>query len=239
MGNIFKRYEKKYLVTREQGCALQEHFLQHMEADQYGSYLVQNLYFDTENWDAIRESVAKPVYKEKMRLRCYGLPKQGTDFFLELKKKYKGIVYKRRIAIPAVSLTDKTVRDAVSAQPSQIARELEFYMKSNAVSEKVYIAYHRIALAGAEDEGLRVTFDTDICFRTDCLDFRHPYVGVPILPRNNMLMEIKTLGGMPMWMTRILSENKIYPAAFSKYGACYTDHILGQSEITRMVRYSA
>jgi SPX domain protein involved in polyphosphate accumulation len=241
MENIFKRYEKKYLVTRDQGTALQELFLRHMEADHYGSYLVQNLYFDTENWDAIRESLDKPIYKEKMRLRCYGLPKQGTDFFLELKKKYKGIVYKRRIAIPAVSLSDKTVLDAVSAEPSQIARELEFYMKSNAVSEKVYIAYRRIALAGVKDDGLRVTFDTDMCFRTDRLDFTHPYAGYSILPENNMLMEIKTLGGMPMWMTRILSESKIYPTAFSKYGVCYTDHILGQSERAAegMARYSA
>jgi SPX domain protein involved in polyphosphate accumulation len=241
MENIFKRYEKKYLVTREQGTALQELFLRHMEADRYGSYLVQNLYFDTDNWDAIRESVDKPIYKEKMRLRCYGVPQQGTDLFLELKKKYKGIVYKRRVAIPSASLSGKTVRDAVCTEPSQIARELGFYLKSNAVSEKIYIAYRRVALAGVQDDGLRVTFDTDLCFRTDRLDFTHPHVGLPILPGNDMLMEIKTLGGMPMWMVRILSESKIYPTTFSKYGVCYTEHILGQSEESadRMVKLSA
>jgi SPX domain protein involved in polyphosphate accumulation len=241
MENIFKRYEKKYLVTREQGTALQELFLRHMEEDRYGTYLVQNLYFDTDGWDAIRESVDKPFYKEKMRLRCYGVPKQGTVYFLELKKKYKGIVYKRRIAIPAASLSGNTVWDAVSAEPSQIARELEFYMKSSAVSEKVYIAYRRVALAGVQDDGLRVTFDTDLCFRTDRLDFTHPYVGFPIMPRHNMLMEIKTLGGMPMWMVRVLSECRIYPTTFSKYGVCYTEHILRQSEeITeRTVKLSA
>lgn len=241
MENIFKRYEKKYLVTRAQGAALQDIFLRHMEADRYGSYLVQNLYYDTEGWDVIRESIDKPFYKEKMRLRCYGVPKPGTDYFLELKKKYKGIVYKRRVAIPEQSLSGRAVRDSVSEEPSQIARELEFYMKSNAVSERIYIAYHRAALAGINDAGLRVTFDTDMCFRTDRLDFTHPYIGFPILPGNTMLMEIKTLGGMPMWMVRVLNEGNIYPTTFSKYGVCYTNHILGQSEgaTERMVKLSA
>ena len=239
MQSIFKRYEKKYLITREQGATLQELFSRHMTPDSYGFYLVQNLYFDTRNWDVIRESVEKPAYKEKMRLRCYGVPGADSDYFLELKKKYKGVVYKRRITIPARTLGKYSVRDAVSRQDTQIAHELDFYLKANDVSEKVYIAYQRTALAGVADEGLRVTFDTDMRFRMDILDFAHPREGRLIIPEDTALMEIKTLGGMPMWMVRILSENKIYPTAFSKYGVCYTGHILKGIAIERQVKRSA
>lgn len=226
MQTIFKRYEKKYLISREQGAALQKIFSQHMAPDHFGEYLVQNLYYDTENWDVIRASVEKPMYKEKMRLRCYGEPNHDTNFFLELKKKYKGVVYKRRIAIPSQPLSQKSIRDIVSAETSQISRELDFYLKINEVSEKIYIVYRRLAFAGIENEGLRVTFDTDIRFRMDDLNFSRPDTGHIILPQDTMLMEIKTLGGMPLWMAGVLSEHKIYPTAFSKFGVCYTDYIL-------------
>ncbi|MDR1691987.1 MAG: polyphosphate polymerase domain-containing protein [Oscillospiraceae bacterium] len=230
---IFQRYETKYLVTRKQGAALRDVFLRYMEPDRYGAYLVQNLYYDTEGWDVIRASVDKPFYKEKLRLRCYG--PHGTDLFLELKKKFDGIVYKRRIALPESA----SVRDAVAANPAQIARELEFYLKANDVSEKIYLAYNRTAITG--EQGLRVTFDTDIRFRTDRLDFKPPYEGIPILPGDRMLIEIKTLGGAPIWMARALSEHHVYPTPFSKVGTCYINYILGRPAPSekRLVELSA
>jgi len=230
MQSIFKRYEKKYLITQEQGAALRDICSRHMKPDKYGEYLVQNIYYDTENWDVIRFSIEKPFFKEKMRLRCYGLSCEESDLFLELKKKYNGVVYKRRLAIPVKSLSGRTVGDIVSGGSSQISRELDFYMKANAIRERIYISYMRTAFTDKKDDGLRVTFDTDLAFRLDCLDFSYPGSGQSILPDDKMLMEIKTLGGIPLWMTAALCENKIYPAAFSKYGACYTDHILRQSE---------
>ena len=228
MQSIFKRYEKKYLITEKQRDALQKTISEYMTLDQYGAYLVQNLYYDTENWDVIMASLEKPAYKEKMRLRCYGEAAGNSEFFLELKKKYKGVVYKRRIAIQAQSLINNSVRGIVSATPSQISKELDFYLQSNAVSEKIYISYQRVAFAGIEDPELRVTFDTDICFRLDNLTFSNPHVGQSVLPEGKMLMEIKALGGMPIWMTGILSENEIFPTTFSKFGVCYTDYIYKQ-----------
>ena len=229
MQSIFKRFEDKYHLTREQGASIQEAIAQHMKPDEYGEYLVQNLYYDTDNWDVIRASLEKPVYKEKLRLRCYGVPDQDTNLFLELKKKYRGIVYKRRIAVPmtAFSQGTGTIRDIVSGKSSQISRELDFYMKNNAVYEKIYISYMRSAFAGIEeDKGLRITLDTDVCYRLDRLNYSTPGDGCyKVLPQDKTLMEIKTLGGMPLWLSHVLCENKIYPTSFSKYGACYIDHI--------------
>ena len=239
MQSIFKRYENKYLITLEQGAALQGFLPRHMEPDRFGEYLVQNLYYDTENWNVIRASIEKPLYKEKMRLRCYDMPKQEANVFLELKKKHMDIVYKRRIAIPFQSLSRRSVRDIVSGETSQISRELDFYLRSNAVSEKVYISYLRTAFSGTEDAGLRVTFDTDVRFRMDDLHFLRPGKGHCILPQDKMLIEIKALGGMPLWMSRALSEYAIYPTAFSKFGVCYTGYIFGHSSEERTVRISA
>ena len=225
MQSIFKRYEKKYIITKEQSIQLQKAISQYMTQDQYGEYLVQNLYYDTENWDIIRASIEKPLYKEKMRLRCYGESSGESKFYLELKKKYKGVVYKRRIAIPAQSLIGNSVQAAITETPSQISRELDFYMRSNGVSEKIYIAYQRLAFAGIADEGLRVTFDADVRFRLDDLSFSNSTAGQYILPDGEILMEVKALGGMPLWVANALSENGVFPTSFSKFGTCYTDYI--------------
>ena len=228
MQGIFKRYEKKYLITRAQNTVIKKTLSQYMIPDNYGEYLVQNLYYDTENWDVIRASIEKPSYKEKMRLRCYGELTGESKLYLELKKKYKGVVYKRRISIPAQSLIGSSVSGIVSEASSQISRELDFYMQTSGVSEKIYIAYQRIAFAGIEDEGLRVTFDSDVHFRLDNLSFSNSVSGQRILPDDKILMEIKALGGMPLWMASALSENGIFPTSFSKFGTCYTDYIYKQ-----------
>jgi len=239
MQSIFKRYEKKYLITPGQGAVLRDMCSRYMTPDKFGEYLVQNVYYDTENWDIIRFSLEKPLYKEKLRLRCYDETREDGELFLELKKKYKGVVYKRRLAIPMKSLSGRTVRDIVSAGSSQISRELDFYMKANAVRERIYISYRRTAFACKKDNGLRITFDTDLAFRLDCLDFSSPGSGHDILPDNKMLMEIKTLGGIPLWMTAALCGNGIFPIAFSKYGACYTGFILNQAGTGREAKISA
>ena len=239
MQNIFKRYEKKYLVTREQGTVFQKLLYGCMEQDRSGEYLVQNLYLDTESWDVMRTSIEKPLYKEKMRLRCYGLPDTDTDFFIELKKKYKDIVYKRRMAIPATTFYAGALREFLGEKSSQISREFDFYLSSNDVYEKIYISYLRTAYNGIENEGLRVTFDTDVRYRTDGLDFSCPEDGSLILPPNIMIMEIKTLGGIPLWMARALSEYAIYPTAYSKTGMSYKDHIVRPEGCERAVKISA
>jgi hypothetical protein len=234
MQHIFERYEEKYLVCAEQGAEFKKLILRHMEPDQYGEYLVQNLYYDTENWDVVRASTQKPLYKEKMRLRCYNMPHTNSKLFLELKKKFAGIVYKRRIAIPFTALSSRSVHDVVKEENSQIARELDFYLNQHDVFQRMYIAYRRIAFtstaqqSSTECEGLRVTFDSDIRFRLDHLDYANPDNGYGILPQGTMVMEIKTQGGVPLWMARSLAENRIFPMAFSKYGVCYSSYNVKQ-----------
>ena len=222
--NIFKRTELKYLLTEEQNAAIHKIIRGHLPQDGFGEYLVQSIYFDTPNWDVIRASIEKPRYKEKLRLRCYGVPGADSSVYLELKKKYNGVVYKRRIASPITDLHSKSPKEIAGESNSQTGRELSFYLNSNPVSEKAHISYTRTAFAGAH--GLRITFDTDLRFRADLLDYQHPQGGQAVLPEDMTVMEVKATGGMPLWLAQALSELKIFATTFSKYGAGYKKYIL-------------
>jgi SPX domain protein involved in polyphosphate accumulation len=237
MQDIFRRREKKYLITSEQGAALQKLIASHTVIDQQGEYLIQDLYFDTANWDIISKSIERPLYKEKLRLRLYGQYNSESQGFLEMKRKYEGIVYKRRIAFPLGELKDRSVREIVSEADSQISSEISYFLKTNPVSEKIHIAYKRMAYTGIEDKGLRITFDRDIAFHLCSLngnifseynsDNGRQIENHQIIEQNQMLMEIKTADAIPLWLTRALGENNIFPVSFSKFGVCYIRHISG------------
>jgi len=223
--NTFKRYEYKFILTDAQHISILKIIEQNISEDAYSNYLVQNIFFDTSDWSVIRASIERPVYKEKLRLRCYGIPDVKSTMFLELKKKYEGIVYKRRICLPMQNFMSLPAREIAAAHHSQIGRELDYYLKTHPVYERAHISYKRAAYAG--ESGLRITFDTDIRFRTDELDYEHPKGGQEILPEKLVLMEIKTPTGMPVWLTKSMSEQKIFPISFSKYGVGYKKFVLG------------
>ena len=230
MQNIFGRYEEKYLITYAQKTALLETISKHIAEDKFANYIVQNLYYDTENWDVVRNSIESPLYKEKMRLRCYGRQAYEAKLFLELKKKYKGVVYKRRAAFSNTLLSSNDVRDIMDQKSSQILRELQFYLKANSVYERIYLSYKRSAFTGVVDKDLRITFDTDIRYRIHDLEFTQPENGIPVLTPDQTIMEIKIERGMPLWLVHALGENKVYPISFSKCGTCYTDYIRKQQK---------
>lgn len=219
---IFKRYEKKYLLSSEQYNFLTDEIKKRTVPDKYGESDVCNIYFDTPDYRIIRASIQKPVYKEKLRLRCYGTPNDKSKCFLEIKKKYKGVVYKRRIMSDYLSgynfLTG--IKDEIN--PSQIKDEILYFKNFyNNLSPKMNIFYKRIALYDKDDYKVRFTFDKDIKYKTENLDLRNGISGEKIIPDNNVIMEIKTIGAMPLWTVELLNMAEIYPTSFSKYGTAY------------------
>lgn len=224
---VFKRYEKKYLLTTEKYEAVKAAIEEHMTQDIYGLHTICNLYYDTDTYELIRASIEKPVYKEKFRVRSYGIPNSDSPVFLEIKKKFKGVVYKRRIAAPlcdAMAYLNKSNPDALPR--SQILNEIDYMLDRVKPEAKVYIAYDRIAYYGNEDPNLRVTFDTNMRYRDYDLELDKGDEGKPILDEPLYLMEIKIPQVMPLWMTKILTENQVYPTSFSKYGTCYKKDML-------------
>jgi len=223
--DVFERCEKKYLLSEIQVQALMGQLTEHMKADRYGVHTIGNIYYDTDDFAIIRASIDKPLYKEKLRLRCYGAPKPDSAVFLELKKKYKGIVYKRRVEMTLAQAQRYLQTGEKPPGGGQILDEIDWFLKRYRPSPKVYIAYDRLALYGMEDPELRVTFDRNIRFRDHALDLAKGSWGTPLLASGQALIELKLCGAMPLWLAKALSEMGIYPITYSKYGVCYKNFL--------------
>lgn len=222
----FQRYEKKFLLTASQYHALLPQMKRYMKPDTYGKYTICNIYFDTPDYQLIRTSLEKPFYKEKLRLRSYGVPQQDSTVFVEIKKKCDGIVYKRRSEMTLQEAQAYLYRDIHPVLHSQIMQELDWFKARYPLHPAVYIAYDREAYSEAEpsatkDSELRVTFDTAIRFREENLTLSAGTEGTLLLPQDTVLMEVKIPGAMPLWMAQLLSRYRIYPTSFSKYGTYY------------------
>jgi len=222
----FKRYEKKYFLTPVQYKLFKEKLMEYVTEDEYPTYTLCNIYYDTDDYRLIRASLEKPMYKEKLRVRSYGVPKADGKVFVELKKKFDGVVYKRRITTSPF-LAEPFLKGIKPAEnESQITREIEYFQRFYQAKPKAFIAYDREAYQGIEDSELRITFDTNMRYRLDNLKLTAGDYGEPIIDTDEILMEIKIPGVCPLWLSRLLNEYKIYSTSFSKYGACYEKHIL-------------
>ena len=217
----FKRYEKKYLLSAEQYQALWQRLESYIEPDDYFSSTVCSIYYDDDDYTLIRHSIDKPVYKEKLRLRSYNVPKADGEAFVELKKKFKCVFYKRRIVMPYDEAMGYLTRGEKAKNESQISREIDYFLKFYNPKPATMVCYDRLAYFGIEDPEFRVTFDLNVRCRNDELDLALGDRGERIIPPDYAIMEIKTKGAMPLWLCDLLSSNKIYPTSFSKYGTYY------------------
>ncbi len=222
----FKRVEKKYMMVRSQYDKFRKLIEDYMQADEYGLGTICNLYYDTDTYELARRSIEKPVYKEKLRLRSYGVPKITDTVFLELKKKYKGVVYKRRVELPLQeaykSLQYKRFNtDGLDGQAGQIESEITYFLNQYDLYACVFLAYDRIAMFGKEDPGLRMTFDFNIRSRTYDIDLLKGDEGELLFDDGRVLLEIKVSAAYPFWLVYALEECGVYPVSFSKYGTIY------------------
>lgn len=221
----FERVEKKYLLTNAQYLLFKECISPYIEEDTYSNYTICNIYFDTENFELIRESINKPLYKEKMRLRSYGVPKTEDTVFLELKKKYDHTVYKRRISCSLKEADDFYNVGAPIKGNDQVFHEIEYFMEFHQPYPKLFLAYDRLAYRGIENSELRITFDYNIRSRTYDLNLSKGDYGTSYFEEPTYLMEIKVGSALPLWLVNVLSKMKIYPTSFSKYGNIYIKDI--------------
>lgn len=220
-GMVFERHEKKYRLTGDQYLRLRERLDGYMQEDQYGLSTICSLYLDTKDWLLASRSIQKPDYKEKIRLRSYGIPDDDTVVFLELKKKLDEVTYKRRISMTYAEAKRYINDGGPPGDQGQIFKEIDWFIKFYRPSPAILLIYKRIALNGIEDKDLRITFDSDIRFRTERLDLMQGDDGTPIIEADERIMEIKAAGAFPYWLSHMLSEQKIYPTSFSKYGIAY------------------
>lgn len=223
---VFKRYEQKYLITADQKAKLLKELAPYIAIDKYGRTTVRNLYFDTNNYRLIRHSIEKPEYKEKLRLRCYETASAESIVYAEIKKKYKSIVYKRRVGLTERAAMDWLMGKADCPIESQVTKEINYFKDFyECMQPSVFISYEREAYNSVCDKDLRITFDENILCRQTELSLCKEAYGTSVLPPDMIVMEIKSFGAIPMWLVKLLSDEKIYKTPFSKYGTAYKELI--------------
>lgn len=222
---VFNRVEKKFMLCQDKFEIIWRDLMEHMEVDAYGGHTICNLYYDTPNDELIRTSIEKPIYKEKLRLRSYGIPDHDSEVFLEIKKKYNGVVNKRRIVLGLDEAYAYLNNHKRPNRQSQILNELDYFLIHYPVEPKVYLAYERVALFGKGDSEFRVTFDTNIRARTDRLRLEAGSEGEYIIKPGNHIMEVKITNSTPLWFAKLLSKHKIVSSSFSKYGTFYKQQL--------------
>lgn len=235
---VFNRYEHKYIVKRDIFKKVTDVMDKHMEADPYNKghkpYTIANLYYDTPDDYLIRSSLQSPIYKEKLRLRAYGVPKADEKVYLEIKKKFNGIVNKRRTAMSlgeayAFAESGKAPKLKKYMNP-QVMREMEYFLKIYDLKPKLYLAYDRIAYFEKDNADLRISFDINIRSRRFNLALEKGDYGEALLSEDNVLMEIKTSLAKPLWLVNMLTEYGLKRESFSKYGTEYKN-MLGKTEV--------
>ena len=224
---VMKRYELKYLLDAEQTAFLMKRLEGHMQLDQYGRTSIASLYYDTPSYQLIRTSVEKPPFKEKIRLRSYGLATLESPVYLELKRKTEGIVYKRRVqsTIPLVEKFFAGSGDICAG--GQINREITYFRDYyGALVPACLIIYDREAFFEPGGD-LRLTIDHNPRYRVDHLDLTYSIEGIPLRPPGHTIIEIKVQEAMPLWLTKMLSDGQIYKNSFSKYGEAFRQQLTG------------
>lgn len=223
---IFKRYEIKYILSHSQKEKIQKYIQYYMREDEFGRSTICNVYYDTEDNILVRRSIEKPVYKEKLRIRSYGIATPDSIVFAELKKKYKSVVYKRRITMKESDAENYMKGKYNHDNSTQILNEIDYFMNMyQGITPKIFLSYEREAFYGKNDNDFRITFDENILWRDYDLSLCDGIYGNFILPENSILMEVKTSGAIPVWLAHFLSENKIFKTSFSKYGNAYKQKI--------------
>jgi len=223
LSQVFNRVEKKYLLDKEKYELLMEAIKDNIKPDEFEYSKICNIYYDTNNHELIRKSIEKPVYKEKVRLRSYGIPSLESKVFIEIKKKFKGIVTKRRTKLKLKEFY-KYLENGEFDETNQVLKEIDYCFKRYNLIPSIYISYERHSFCGKEDKSFRLTFDTNIKSREYDLSLEKGDYGEYLLEEGNYLMEVKAIGGMPLWLAHVLAELKIYPTSFSKYGRIYKNN---------------
>lgn len=218
---MMQRYEMKFILTKDQLVAFKNAIKGHMEVDQYGKTPIASIYYDTPDYFLIRTSIEKPAYKEKIRLRSYGLASDTSKVYLELKRKVEGMVYKRRISLDEDTAENFLNDKVTNLKDNQVSKELIYFRDQyKHLEPKIMVIYDRTSYAEV-DGNIRLTIDESPRYRTDNLNLHTSMEGNLLLPPGSAVLEIKVLHELPLWLVHILSENKIYKTSFSKVGTAY------------------
>jgi len=240
MAEIFRRVEKKYIINKEQYEKLIPELKKYMNEDKYGKSTICNIYFDTNQYELIRHSITKPYYKEKVRLRSYNTPQnENWKVYLEIKRKVDSVVGKRRIEMTLADFNNYIENPkGLENSNAQIKKELDYTFKLYNLKPAMYISYERTAFYQKDNMDFRATFDSNVLARYYDLNLEDGSYGDLLMNPEYYILEIKTLGSIPMWFVKIINELEIKPGNFSKYGEAYEQLIMKkQMKVVKVENY--
>jgi hypothetical protein len=217
----FQRYEQKYLLNDFQYHAVLKTLDEFTRPDEYGPSTIYSIYYDNDDFEIARKALNKPAYKEKLRLRSYGIPRPGDAVYLELKKKLNGLTYKQRIPVLFTDTEKCLYFKPLNVHQTYILNEIFWFLRSYNPYPRFTVSYDRRAFRGLANSALRITFDTNIRCGTEYLDFFKGSAGTHLIDDNTCLMEIKTDTSIPLFFSACLSGLNIFPVSFSKYRRAY------------------
>lgn len=242
-GEIFSRYELKYLIPfhlyEELSQILKTRMVYDKYGDSEGKYNIISLYFDSADKKIYYETRNKRKYRQKLRLRIYNKATLEDNAYFEVKKKYKNRVNKRRTSIKlehAYQYIDNLLgkHDEISVSNQQIFGEIDsFRTLYNLVPENI-VSYDRQAFVGVDDPDLRVTFDYNLRCRKDDLHIEHGPHGTHFVDPNMVVLEVKVDYSVPLWLSRILSELGCRKGSVSKF--CTSVDLLEEEEVEIMMQ---
>ena len=220
MNTIIDRFEIKYLLNKCDYNLLINKINDYLVKDKYFKETIYNIYFDSDDYYLINRSLEKPIYKEKIRMRSYDKTNDYTNIFLEIKKKYIKNSNKRRVVISYKDYLDYINYGIIPKCDKQIMNEIDYYFKRYKLKPKIKILYDRLAYSLKGDDTFRITFDTNIRYSNENMDFNNDD---NTLFMSDYIMEIKTFSGIPLWLNKILNSLNIYPTSYSKVGKIYEE----------------
>lgn len=222
----FKRVEKKYILSATKYAEFMNVAKDHLIPDEFHKSHVMSIYYDRPDYHYIRLSVDGPVFKEKIRIRSYGVPKKDGTVFVELKRKYAGVVFKRRVGTTPENAEKWLAGQGDAPFDNQITREINWFLKNNRIEPKIFIGAERTSWIDKENSTTRITFDSSIKCRETDLSLTMGGDGEELLEDGSVLMEVKIADAAPLWLAHTLSELKIFPTSFSKYGTYYKKEVI-------------
>lgn len=231
---VFKRTEIKYLVSEKQVQELMWLIEPYLKKDEYFKGTNCSVYYDDENRYLAIHSLEKPLYKEKIRIRSYGVPRLNDTVFLEIKKKFNGIGSKRRIPVKLADFYEYEKTGKLTTNSPIIKAELDECFKRYHLKPTMYLAYDRTSYCGKDDPSFRLTFDRNVRSRNNDLRLEAGDHGKKFFENNEVVMEVKAINRYPLFFVHALSKLKIYPASFSKYGRV-TEKVIFQKGVNNYV----
>jgi len=241
-GENFSRYELKFQMPYDTYMEFKDRLGEHLQPDAYGDaegfYTIMNLYFDTYDNFFHRQNQNREPFRQKLRLRTYSIDNLDATCFLEIKKKYKGLVNKRRTVLTLrdayrfLGLNEALEEEAaatggvideispLTVSNKQIFNEVSFFTDFFKLTPRMVLCYDRRAFFDAVDDSVRVTFDRNIRYRTTDLRLEHGSYGENFVDSNTVLMELKVEKSVPLWMVELLNEFGLFKKKFSKYSTC-------------------